>query len=132
MPLPKISSEALAASKQHGGGKKRALARWFKELEVGDLDPDTIDVYENIHCDPPWQSGECSGLVVIFRAMTDAEGEKYQENGHAPLFYVAFVVPPEEEPAALARLEAEIRDQEKREAEEETKEEETKKAGEEG
>jgi hypothetical protein len=55
-------------------------------------------------------------LIVIFRAMTEEERERYRgADGHAPYYYVAFVVSPAEEPSALARLAVQISEQQARE-----------------
>jgi hypothetical protein len=115
--VPRSSDEALAAAIQLNGGERRSLARWLKELEADDVDPSMIPIYAEVRCNPPWQRGECAkDLIVIFRAMTEEERARYRgADDHAPNYYVAFVVSPVEEPSALARLAAQIRDREDRE-----------------
>lgn len=120
---PQTTGLAAKQTKELGWLTRQKLAHGLRALERGDVNPAAVTVYKKVPSDPPWQRVVFGGdVIVIFRALTEAERQALPAT-EPPHFLVARVVKPDAELPALDGLLAESKAQEEREEQEEAEKE---------
>jgi hypothetical protein len=117
--LPQSTVPAQEQAEALNWLSKQKLVRGLRALERGDVNPAAVRVYEEYPNKPPWQRVVFGGdLIVIFRALTEAERAALAAD-EPPRFFVVRVVKPDAELPALEALMAEKHAQEEGEEGEE-------------